>query len=136
MTGQWKPGQSGNPNGRPPGSGEVAKMREAISSRLPEIIDSLVGKALEGDVSAARLLVERVIPPLRAQELPVRLSLSDTGSFTNQGREVLRAIANEQIDTGRGAGLITSIAHLARIAEIDELTNRITALEERLQCQV
>ncbi len=135
MSSQWKPGQSGNPNGRPSGSGEVAKIRQAIATRLPEILDSLVSKALAGDVSAARLLVERVIPPLRAQELPVRLALPDTGSFTDQGREVLQAIADERIDPSRGAGLITAIAHLARIAEIDELTQRITSLEERIGCQ-
>jgi hypothetical protein len=110
-------------------------MRQAIATRLPEILDSLVSKALAGDVSAARLLVERVIPPLRAQELPVRLALPDTDSFTEKGREVLQAIADERIDPSRGAGLITSIAHLARIAEIDELTKRITSLEERMECQ-
>ena len=28
----WKPGQSGNPKGRPAGSGEVAKLRAAIDA--------------------------------------------------------------------------------------------------------
>lgn len=29
--GRWKPGQSGNPNGRPPGTGHVAKLRASIA---------------------------------------------------------------------------------------------------------
>ena len=31
---QWKPGQTGNPKGRPPGSCEVSKLRAAIADRL------------------------------------------------------------------------------------------------------
>jgi hypothetical protein len=31
----WKPGQSGNPGGRKPGTGEVAKLQAAISKHVP-----------------------------------------------------------------------------------------------------
>ena len=131
MTSKWEPGVSGNPKGRPPGSGEVAKMRAAISERLPEVIDVLVQKALSGDISAARLLLERTVAPLRAQELPISFPIA-SGSFTDQGRSVLEGIASEAIDPSRGAALITAISNLARIAEIDELTARITVLESRV----
>ncbi len=33
-----KPGQSGNPKGRPPGSGEVAQIRAAIADRVSELL--------------------------------------------------------------------------------------------------
>lgn len=36
--GKWKAGESGNPNGRPPGVGEVTKLRDSIAAHLPEII--------------------------------------------------------------------------------------------------
>jgi hypothetical protein len=62
--GGWKPGQSGNPSGRPPGSSESGRLRAAISEHLPEIIDQLVEKARGGDIQAARLLLERVLPPV------------------------------------------------------------------------
>ncbi len=133
MSNHWQPGQSGNPKGRPPGSGEVAKMRAAIAERLPDVIDVLVQKALSGDISAARLLLERTVPPLRAQELPLSLSMPTSGSFTDQGRSVLQSIASEEIEPSRGAALITAIATLARITEIDELTARIATLETRLE---
>ena len=50
----WKPGESGNPQGRKPGTGEVAKLRAAISEHVPAIIQSLAAAALSGDVAAAR----------------------------------------------------------------------------------
>ena len=34
----WKPGQSGNPNGRPAGTGEVGKLRAAIAKRVPDLL--------------------------------------------------------------------------------------------------
>ena len=65
--GKWKAGESGNPNGRPPGTGEVAKLRDSIAAHVPEIIVQLVAKAKEGDAQAARLLLERVLPPHSSQ---------------------------------------------------------------------
>ena len=36
----WKPGQSGNPKGRPKGSGDVAQIRSAIATRIPELLEA------------------------------------------------------------------------------------------------
>lgn len=129
--GRWKAGESGNPAGRKPGTGEVAKVRAAIAARVPELLAKLMTQALEGDTSAARLLLERAIAPLKAIEQAVELQLPDAGTLTAQGRAVLSAVATGDIAPGQGAQLLAAIGSLARVTEIDELTNRITALEEK-----
>lgn len=126
----WKPGQSGNPAGRAPGSGSVAKLRAAIAGHIPALVAVLVERALGGDVGAARLLLERVIPPLRAAEEALTLALPD-GSLTEQGRAVLGAVAAGELAPGQGAALVGAIGTLARVAEVDELERRLTALEAR-----
>ena len=126
----WKPGQSGNPKGRPAGTGEVAKLRSAIADRVPELLSKLMAQALEGDTAAARLLLERAIAPLKAAEQPQALTLPD-GTLTDQGRAVLASVAAGDLAPGQGAQLLAAIGSLARVTEIDELTNRITALEEK-----
>ena len=126
----WKPGQSGNAKGRRPGSGEVAKLRAAIAEHVPTIIERLTAAALQGDVSAARLLLERVCAPLKAAEEAAPLALPD-GSLSEQGRTVLGAVATGTLAPGQGAALLGAIGTLARVAEVDELTARITALEEK-----
>lgn len=128
--GKWKAGESGNPNGRPPGVGEVTKLRDSIAAHLPEIITQLVSKAKEGDAQAARLLLERVLPPMKAIEQPVELCLPDGEGMTAQGVAIVRAVAVGTIAPGQGAALLTGLGALARIKEIDELERRISKLEE------
>ncbi len=127
--GRWKEGESGNPNGRKPGTGEVAKLRDSIAQHLPEIILQLVNKAKEGDSQAARLLLERVLPPMKAIEQAVKLSLPDGEGITAQGVAIVQAVASGTIAPGQGAALLTGLGALARIKEIDELERRITQLE-------
>ena len=124
----WKPGQSGNPKGRPLGSGEVSKLRAAIADRVPELLAAMMTRALDGDVGAARLLLERAIAPLKSIEPGVTLQLPD-GGLTDKGRAVLNAVADGELSPSQGAALVSAIGTLARITEIDELSARIAALE-------
>ncbi len=127
--GQWKAGQSGNPRGRRPGTGETAKLRAAIAARVPELLAAMLERALDGDVGAARLLLERVVAPLKAAEAAEPLHLAGA-TLTEKGAAVLAAVANGALAPGQGAALLAGLGALARVREIDELAARITALEK------
>ena len=127
--GRWKAGESGNPMGRPPGTGELGKLRAAIAQHVPTIIEHLVSLAQAGDVGAARLLLERVLPPMKAVEQTQAIYLP-SGSLTEQGRAVLAAVAAGELAPGQGAQLLTAIGTLGKVAELDELAARIAALEQ------
>lgn len=127
---KWKPGESGNPKGKPPGSGPVQKLRAAIGEQLPQIMEAMTRKALEGDVGAARLLLERVVPALRPVEPALALSLPD-GTLTEQGRAVMSAIGAGELAPGQGAALLGAISSLGKLIELDELDARVKRLEEQ-----
>lgn len=129
-SGRWKPGESGNPNGRPPGLSEVGRLRASIAEHLPEIIKAQVEKAKDGDGMAARLLLERVLPAVKAAEETVRLELPEGASLTEQGEAIMRAVAEGVISPGQGAALLSGLGNVARLKEIDELAARIEALEK------
>lgn len=124
----WKPGQSGNPKGRPAGAGEIAKLRAGIAEHVPAIIQTLTTAALAGDVGAARLLLERVIPAIKASEEAAPVHLPD-GTLTEQGRAVVAAVAAGEIAPGQGASIMGSLGALQKLTEADELLARIEALE-------
>lgn len=126
----WKPGQSGNPNGRPPGTSEIGRLRAAISEHLPEIIAQLVEKARAGDTQAARLLLERVLPPVKAVEATVLLEIAEGASLTEQGESIVRAVAGGLLAPGQAGALLTGLGSIARLKEVDELTKRLEALEK------
>jgi hypothetical protein len=94
----------------------------------PEILAGLVTAAKAGDVQAARLILERILPPVKPMEQAIELDLAG-GTLTDQGRAVLSAVAAGALAPGQGSQLIAAIGALARVAEIDELTARIIKLE-------
>lgn len=125
---RWQPGESGNRRGRPAGSGDIAKLRASIAQHLPEIIAKQVELAKAGDAQAARLLLERVLPPLKASEQTAPMAMP-TGTLTEQGRAVLAAIAAGELAPGQGAALLSSLGTLADLTKADELERRIQAME-------
>lgn len=128
--GRWEPGKSGNPAGRPVGTGQVAHLRAAIGERVPEILEKLINQATSGDVGAARLLLERVLPPLKTEELPVAFELQP-GTLTARSATILEAVASGNLSVASGTQLIAAIGSLARVTEVDELARRIDLLETK-----
>ena len=126
--GRWKPGESGNPAGRTPGSGEIAHLRASIAKHVPDIITWLVEAAKAGDAGAARLLLERVIPPIKATEQAVQVDMPDA-SLTGQGRAVLFAAGAGNLSPGQAAHWLSGLGALAKLVESDELAARVAALE-------
>ena len=83
-----------------------------------------------GDVGAARLLLERVLPPMKATEPPTAFALPD-GTLSQQARAVVASVASGELAVGSGAQLLSGLGTLAKIIESDELAARITALETK-----
>lgn len=126
---KFSKGKSGNPNGRP--KTESAALRKALADRGGEVADVVLAAALGGDLAACRMVLERLVAPLKATEPPVTLSLPAGEGITAQGRAIVSAVAAGTLAPGQGAQLLSGLGALARIKEIDELEKRITALEAK-----
>lgn len=69
---------------------------------------------------AARLLIERAIPAMKPIELPVELPLPEDAGLADQGRAVVSALAGGLIAPGQAAQILTALAGIARLVELDE----------------
>lgn len=126
----WAKGTSGNVKGRPPGSeNKSTRLRHLIGERATEIIDKLIEEALNGDISAAKILIDRAIPPLRAESMPINLNLLENASLVDIGKSIIEAIGNGEISAEQGAQVISSLTGQAKLMEITELEQRIAKLE-------
>lgn len=126
--GRWQPGESGNPKGKKPGSGELQRLRASIASDVPDILAGLVTAAKGGDTQAAKLILERIFPAVKPIEQAQTLDLPE-GTLTDQGRAILASVASGEIAPGQGAVLIGALGTLARVSETDELAARVAQLE-------
>lgn len=127
---RWKPGESGNPKGRPALSISLAKLRSSVGEHVPEIIAKLAEQAKGGDTGAARLLLERVLPAVKPTDYSFPIDIPGT-TLTDQGNSVIGAISSGVLSPGQGGALLTALGALVRIAEGDEMRRRIDALEAK-----
>lgn len=125
---RFQKGVSGNPAGRKPGKTTGAKLRAELAKELPDILASLVQSAKDGDVQAAKLVLDRVLPALRPTDLPEPVALTGD-TLSEQGRAILASVAAGDIAVSHGTQLVQALASMARVVEIDELQSRIAALE-------
>lgn len=128
---KFKPGKSGNPKGRPKGTRNPStRLREEFLPLLPETIKHILEKVKAKDMAAIKLVLDRTIPPLKAQY--ETLEMDDlTGTLAEKIEQILAAATRGEISPDAGGVLIQSIAAQARVKETDELEARILALENQ-----
>ncbi len=129
--GQFKAGgQSPNPAGRPKGSGLSGQLRKAIADDAGEILQSVIDQAKAGDLAAAKILLDRIVPPLKPEAQAVHISeLSGSGDLVGKADAVIHAVGSGDIAPDIAAQLISAVATLAKVIDIDQLEKRLDQLE-------
>jgi len=127
----WKPGQSGNPKGRPPGIPDKrGRFRRAIQDKGEELVTVVLNAALAGDMAALRLCLDRIAPPLRPSAEPVEIAMPEGASAQEQATLVLAAIARGEVDPVNGKLLVDVISSVATLTELPAILARLEALEK------
>lgn len=132
---RFQKGKSGNPNGRPKGSRNQATLLAlaAMEGELTDIVKRIVESAKGGDMAAARLVVDKLIPA--AKDRPISLSLpalTDAAGCRTAQASVVQAVAGGELLPGEGEQLSAMIEHQRKAIETEEVLARLTAIEERL----
>jgi len=133
-SGRWQPGQSGNPLGRKPGTCSVQQLRVQIEFLIPEIIQKLATKAREGDIGAARLLLERVVPALKPVEAPQMLKIAE-GDLSTQAKSIVALASAGEVSLAQASQLLWALSAVAKLIEVDELLKRVDALEKQIESE-
>lgn len=129
----FKPGTSGNPRGKPRGT--LNKATHAVLALLEGEADAItrvcIEAAKQGDMTAVRLILERLAPP--ARERPVNITLPNTSTINGLSEAqaaIVQAVAAGDLLPGEAATLANIIEARRKALETLELEQRIAALEE------
>lgn len=128
----WKPGQSGNPKGKPHGTRNKATQMvlSLMEGSAEEITQTVLDAAKGGDLSAAKMVLERLAPPMR--ERPISIELPDTSTAqgcADASNAVLQAVGVGDLLPSEGSVLAGIVENRRRSIETLELESRIATLE-------
>ncbi len=128
----FKPGKSGNSNGRPKGA--LNKSTLAAQALLEGEAEALTRKAIElakdGDIQALRLCFDRLLPPRRDRPVTLQVaSVDDAGGLETASAAVLQAVLAGEITPSEGQGVSAVIEGRRKVVELTELDRRVSDLE-------
>ena len=129
---QFKPGQSGNPAGRPKGSRHKTTLAiEALIDGDAEAIAKVaIEKAKAGDAGLIRALLDRV-SPLKDRHIPFALPEMNTAAdAVKAAAAIAQAVAAGELTPGEASDLSDFVANYAKAIEINDIEARIRKLEE------
>ena len=133
---QFKPGQSGNPSGRPKGARNKSTVAaEALLDGESEALTRrCIDLAMEGDSTALRLCLSRILPVKRENPISLDMpALKDSQDSLRAIGTVLEAVGAGTITPSEGQAVASLLETHRRTFEVEELERRLEVLEAQ-QC--
>ncbi|MGY3531451.1 DUF5681 domain-containing protein [Bradyrhizobium sp. USDA 4452] len=128
----FKPGQSGNPAGRPKGARNATTV--AIEALFDGEAEELTRKAIElakgGDMAALRLCMERIVPPRRDRPVTFDMpAIKEPAEAAAAMASILVGVSAGQITPGEAGEVAKLVETFVKAVEIADLAARIERLE-------
>ncbi len=131
---QFKPGQSGNPAGKP--KGVRHKTTRLVEKLLAEDVEAIVkmvtDAAKQGDMTAARIILDRILPARKDNPVSFDLPrLEAPADAVAAHAAIIEAVAGGDLTPDEGETLAKLIDGFVRSVELVEIDERLRKLEER-----
>jgi hypothetical protein len=135
--GGFQPGNK-HGRGRPAGSRNKATLllERIMSDDAEGVVRSVITRAMEGDVQAARLILDRLLPPRRGR--PVRLELPPVESLNDvvaAHAAIINAMGEGELTPEEAATVAGVLEAKRKAIEITQLEARLARLEEKANQQ-
>lgn len=120
--GKFVKGQSGNPAGRP--KQESALIRQELAKHGEAVIKKLLDKALEGDLTAIKMILDRIAPPLKPVSLPSAVQVPKGATLPEMATAIINQSINGEMEPAEALQLLHVIVQLKAVTETDSYIQR------------
>jgi hypothetical protein len=112
------------------GAEAMARARRLIEAAAPSIVRVLIDAARGGDINAARILLDRVLPVARSACIQEPIELN--GSPAQQCEQIKAAVASGRLTLEAAETMIAIIESTQRVTDAVQMVERIAQLEHQL----
>ncbi|WP_128925771.1 DUF5681 domain-containing protein [Bradyrhizobium guangxiense] len=129
---RFKPGQSGNPAGKPRGTRNTTTiaLEALLDGQAKALTQKAIDLALAGDIPALRICLDRIMPPRK--DRPVTFALPPINTAHDAAKvssAVLSAVAAGELTPSEAGEISKLIDTWVKAYETAELTERLERLE-------
>lgn len=132
---RFSPGQSGNPSGKAKGTRHrVTMMAEKLMQDDEQaIVKAVIGAAKGGDMTAARLILERIAPVRKGRPITLNLPATETAADVNRAMSAVVAQMAAGEITPDEAGVVVGVLEAKQRAQsVTDLERRMQEIEAKL----
>jgi predicted transcriptional regulator len=129
----FQKGTCANPTGRPQGSRNSATIlaEKLMQDGIDKIIKTVMDAANQGDMTAARLVLERIVPVRKGRTINLTLPQLNTAEDVSQAvSATVQAMADGELTPDEAATVAGVLEAKRRTIEVTDLESRIKAIEE------
>ncbi len=127
-------GQSGNPKGKPKGTRHTATQISyaLMEGRLEQVLETVVERAVGGDITACKMIIDKVLPCPKDRSINIALPrIDDLKGVSFAQTKILEAVSNGEVTPNEGERITSIIESRRKLIETIELEARISRLESR-----
>ena len=121
-------GKSGDPSGRP--KKDTANLKPLLAKHGESVLKKVIDAALEGDLTACKLVLDRLYPAIKSQAMPVNIPVGET--LPETGNNIVTETMTGNVPPDIGASLITALSNQAKLVELTEVSQRLERIEQQL----
>ena len=132
---QFKPGQSGNPAGKPKGTRNATTLalEALLDGQASALTQKAINLALAGDMAALRLCLDRILPPRK--DSPVAFVLPEIKTLNDAVPAMgalVKAVGQGDLTPTEAGELTKMVQAFAKIIETAGIEERVRKLEEAI----